>query len=432
MSSLVKKNWFRTHDLFFAGDVDPTTRRRKSLFSNTLVLPGFNLYEALKVDDPEKLAWRKHIFDFRARNLEQAVLDGADLTKADLTGAQLQGAVLDFAKLEGAPLDDAHLEGASLFGAQLQGASLFEAQLQGASLDQAQLQGASLDQAHIQGASLFGAQLQGASLEFAELQGAWLRFAQLHGASLEQSQLHGASLEQSQLQGASLSEAQLQGASLYGAKVNATELSGAFLWRTNWGEIDPAKLGTVRLDAALKRWKSVWPKVFGFSTTLGPWDAKAYAALRASMNGIPEGQMRDQPLERIKILDCGNPDKNLASCNPAVTPPREVLAWQKKLAAASVDDTAYAKALATELQGLVCTNNANAIYALRGILRKTLYNVERLAHTGRLAPALVDFIMSKDCPVSASLTANDNTKLLKIKQDAEQKFPPPPTSKQQK
>jgi hypothetical protein len=37
-----------THDLLFAGDVDKTTRRRKSLFSNTLVLPGFNLYEALK------------------------------------------------------------------------------------------------------------------------------------------------------------------------------------------------------------------------------------------------------------------------------------------------------------------------------------------------------------------------------------------------
>jgi hypothetical protein len=47
-------------DLLFAGKVDETTRRRKSLFSNTLVLPGFNLYEALKVDDPKKLAWKEH------------------------------------------------------------------------------------------------------------------------------------------------------------------------------------------------------------------------------------------------------------------------------------------------------------------------------------------------------------------------------------
>ncbi|MDQ6866967.1 MAG: pentapeptide repeat-containing protein [Pseudomonadota bacterium] len=79
-----------THDLLFVGEVDPTTRRRKSLFSNTLVLPGFNLYEALKIDDPKKLEWKEHLFDLRGRHLEQAVFDGAELTKADLTGAQIQ------------------------------------------------------------------------------------------------------------------------------------------------------------------------------------------------------------------------------------------------------------------------------------------------------------------------------------------------------
>jgi hypothetical protein len=36
--------------------------------------------------------------------------------------------------------------------------------------------------------------------------------------------------------------------------------------------------------------------------------------------------------------------------------------------------------------------------------------------------------MSKDCPVSASLTADDKAKLLRIKQDAEQNFPPPKAS----
>jgi hypothetical protein len=58
-----------THDLLLAGEVDPTTRRRKGLFSNTLVLPGFNLYEALKIDDPKKLAWKEHLFDLRGRHL---------------------------------------------------------------------------------------------------------------------------------------------------------------------------------------------------------------------------------------------------------------------------------------------------------------------------------------------------------------------------
>jgi hypothetical protein len=59
-----------THEFLFAGEVISATRRRNSLFSNTLVLPGFNLYDALKIDDPKKLAWKEHLFDLRARHLE--------------------------------------------------------------------------------------------------------------------------------------------------------------------------------------------------------------------------------------------------------------------------------------------------------------------------------------------------------------------------
>ena len=40
---------------------------------------------------------------------------------------------------------------------------------------------------------------------------------------------------------------------------------------------------------------------------------------------------------------------------------------------------------------------------------------------GPEAPALVDFIMSKDCPVSASLTDADKANLLRIKQNAPKK-----------
>jgi hypothetical protein len=53
-----------THDFLFAGAVNPSTRRRDSLFSNTLVLPAFNLFEALKIDDPKKLAWKEHLLIF--------------------------------------------------------------------------------------------------------------------------------------------------------------------------------------------------------------------------------------------------------------------------------------------------------------------------------------------------------------------------------
>jgi Pentapeptide repeats (8 copies) len=103
-----------THDLFFAGPVDQETRRTTSLFSNTLVLPGFNLYEALKIDDPKKLEWKEHLFDLRARHLENAVLSGANLSKADLTGARLQAASLGEAQLQGASLSWAQLRGAWL------------------------------------------------------------------------------------------------------------------------------------------------------------------------------------------------------------------------------------------------------------------------------------------------------------------------------
>ena len=107
--------------------------------------------------------------------------------------------------------------------------------------------------------------------------------------------------------------------------------------------------------------------------------------------------------------------------------------WQKKLARASVGDAAYAKTLATELRSLVCESDANALYILhilRGIARGP--GRERLAQTGREAPALVDFVMSKDCPVSASLTDDDKAKLLRIKKVAEQISAPPPTSNKEK
>ena len=284
----------------FAGVVNPATRRRDSLFSNTLVLPGFNLYEALKVDVPKKLAWKKHLFDFRARHLEQAVLDGADLTKADLYGAHLQGASLDESQLQGAALD----------GEELQGALLREAQLQGASLDRAQLQRASLRSAQLQRASLAYAQLQGASLDKAQLQGASFNGAGLQGASIGGAHLQGASLDKAQ-----------------------------------------SSSGCVARFCVPSR--------------------------------------------------CSAP-----------------------LCAAS---GRIAKALAKELRGLVCESDANALYILRGISGKS----NRLADTGREASALVEFIMSKDCPVSAALTDDDKAKLLKIKQDAEKKFPPAPASKKE-
>ena len=142
--------------LLFNGDVNDVTRRRESLFSNTLVLPGFDVFEAEKIDDPKKLddGRIKHSINLRGRHLEGAVLDGADLRKADLFGAQLQRASLYSAQLQGASLGNVQLQDARLAKAQLQGVSLQGAQLQGVSLEDAQLQGVSLEDAQLQGVSL--------------------------------------------------------------------------------------------------------------------------------------------------------------------------------------------------------------------------------------------------------------------------------------
>jgi hypothetical protein len=60
--------WASLRDVVFNGRIDPATRRR-SLFSNTLVLPGFDSLEAKGVDDQKKLDWAKHVLSLRGRDL---------------------------------------------------------------------------------------------------------------------------------------------------------------------------------------------------------------------------------------------------------------------------------------------------------------------------------------------------------------------------
>jgi uncharacterized protein YjbI with pentapeptide repeats len=385
--------WAR--ELLFDGDVDWITRHRASLFSNTLVLPAFNIYEALKIDDPKKVEWKQTLIDLRGRDLNGAVFTAVLLNKADFSGAQLAGASFSGAQLQGASLDDAQLQGASLLSAQLQGAWLTGAQLQGASLIEAQLQGASLTGAQLQGASLIEAQLQGASLIEAQLQGALLAEVQLQGASLDRAQLQGAWLDSAQLQGAWLDSAQLQGAWLYGAGLWRAQLANSVAKDLF---VPPASLG----------WS---PKVSGVA-----WTDAAYAELRQSIEqAVPEGQNRNNVLERVAILDCARKGGNLASCDPAADPPDTVKAWKKMIEAAKVDQGSYAKALAAILGDLVCANSPDRIYVLRGLL---LVHSDRLFKTGAEMPALAKRITSPECPVSAALTDADKTAIARAAQEA--------------
>jgi uncharacterized protein YjbI with pentapeptide repeats len=421
------------HDWVFNSKVDPVARRRWLAFSSTLVLTGFNVLEGLGIDDPDKAKWREFIFRARGRDLKGASFAFASLPRVDFTGAELQGASFYKAQLDRVSLDKAQLQGASLYGAVLHDAFLVDAhlehsmlnevELQGALLDRANLEGASLDRAHLEGASFDLAQLRGASFDHAHLEGATLNGAQLQasnfnsayleGGMLDGAQLQGADLTNVGLQGGSLQYAQLQGASLQLASLQATDLSGALLWRTNHrAPPEVPRPAAVKLSDAADQWSPVWGDQG--DGTIHPWNDDAYGNLRRMIEFLPY-----QGLPRIRNLDCA-----LASCDPTQPPPPEAAAWRNLLEAARVDDSAFVKALAAELKPLVCSGGDDAIYVLRGLLRRSQSNRPlfgpvktpfRLQAVGPEAPALIDFILGKDCPVSASLTDADRATLLQIK-----------------
>jgi uncharacterized protein YjbI with pentapeptide repeats len=429
---------FSLNELIFNSPIDDATRRRRLPFSNTLVLTSFNIYEGLKIDDPDKAKWHDFVFRARGRDLNGAIFDLALLPKIDFQGARLKGASLEGAQLQGSSLDNADLEDALLAQAQLQGASLDHANLRSAFFPFAQLQGASLYHAQLQGAHGDQAQLQGASLDFAELQGAQLTDEELQGASLDYAQIQGASLDNTQLQGASLAGAQLQGTSLGKAHLEATDLSNSLLWRTNSaGErfplIEVPKVTAVIFPDAPETWSPSWRDEM---EKVQPWNEEAYLDLRVMMEALPPPGMtemmrtfsakgwsrRDTALRRIRSLDCIHPEKTLASCNPSIAPPPEAAAWRKSLEGGRVNEAAYAKALAAKLKTLVCSGDANAPYILHGLLVAGPFKEPlRLQATGSEAPGLIDIMMSKDCPVSASLTNDDKARLLRVRWEAIEK-----------
>jgi Pentapeptide repeats (8 copies) len=366
-----KPRWTSFHDLLFNGKVDGLTRRRKSLFSNTLVLPGFDALDAVKIDDLKKLDSVKHTLILRGRHLESAVFAaGADLRKVDMAGAQLQGASFFIAQLQGAQLWQARLQGASLGFAQLQGASLKGARLQGASLDRARLQGASLENAQLQGASLGFAQLQGASLKGAQLQGASLGFAQLQGASLKGAQLQGASLDSAQLPGAYFQESTLAG----------TDMRGAVVWRTSFELISAVA-------------------VFEDDLKERAMSKEEFAALKATiMKEVPEGEQREQAVKRIEIL------------NPDIFGPEATLS--ETLEERHVDEAAYKESLADQLKSLACSEDGDALHIVRGLVVNG-----PIKNTGAQVPGLVEAILKPDCPVSAALTEQDKADLRKLAEE---------------
>jgi len=141
---------------------------------------------------------------------------------ANLKGARLAGAQLAGLDLRDANLDEAQLDGADLSAALLSGASFAGAHLEKANLSSAQAIGANFIVASLQGADMTGSKLAAADLTSASLQGAVLAFAGLEGAVLRDADLEAADLGAARLFGADLSGARLRAADLRAARIWAT------------------------------------------------------------------------------------------------------------------------------------------------------------------------------------------------------------------
>jgi hypothetical protein len=159
-----------------------------------------------------------------------------------------------------------------------------------------------------------------------------------------------------------------------------------------------------------------------------PWKNDGYQDLRKSVELIPAGPLRDKALDRLRRVDCANLDPSLASCSPPV----DDTSQQKSLEDARVDDSAYAKYLATVLKDLVCNGVDNGGFYFKGgfsvvhdspiyVLRGLMYGFDppgprysRIGATGPEAAPLIDSIASKDCLVFAILNDVDKAVLLQI------------------
>jgi uncharacterized protein YjbI with pentapeptide repeats len=375
---LSKMKLISLHKLLVADHVDYVMGKRRSLWSDVLVLPNFEVGNRAKLDAEGKIAISSDTVSLRGRSLEGAVLVHAHLRKADFTGAQLS-----HASFSGADLREAN------FGCDDVGIGIKPkcTQLQGASLHRAQLQGASLDGAQLQGASLDGAQLQGASLDGAQLQGALLSSVMIGHLSLSSG---------AQLQGALLDGAQLQGALLDGAQLQGASLNHVFVWRTQ-----PPKAEDVR--GALIYGAEFAPKYSGLdcSEYVCDWSAKSYAALISLITSpVSKGYVRLVPGWIARLEAPPNAQDDVSA-----------KAWAD-LEGASISVERDPNALSKLLRQIGCAADG-APYVIGGLIRRLDERFEgKLSQEAEVAAAFLD---GAKCPGARGLSEENKAKLQGIR-----------------
>ena len=425
----VGSGWVTLHGLLVAGEVNYVTGRPRSLWSNVLVLPNFEIDDRVRFEADGKSSISSKPLSLRGCSLQGAVLPFADLRRADFTGASLSDAKLfgadlreakfecdwigglpgfhPFGEVENKDRICTQLNGALLVNAQLQGASLDRAQLHNAFLANAQLQGANLDNAGLQGDQLWFAHLQGASLKDTQLQGASLEYAQLRGAFLYQTQLQGAVLYRAQLQGALLIATQLQGAWLFETQLQGASLRRTFVWRS-----DPRSANTedTFVDAP-----ELGPKYFRLNCrrpdeekAVTPadecdWSETSYAALKSLIeNSVAFGVTRDRALQRIGKLE--KP--------PYAADEGSTKSWTDLARGSAHSEDAYFNTHAKTLEEIGCAANG-APYVIAGLIPQLDRRFERnLSQEAEVADA---FLKEEKCPGARGLSEENKAKLREIR-----------------
>ena len=366
--------------------------------SNSLRLRQFDLYDALKIEDPKKIEWKKYLIDLQDRNLEDSDFRDAKLPRANLTSASFRNANLSNADFSGALFKQANFHGASLNVGHFRSAEFYQTLLQGVSLDNADLVGASFSHTGLQGARLRGAQLHASLFDWSDLRGAVLNGAILFGSLAVTVRLDGASLK----------NAGLLGVRFVSFDGKAIDLSGAYLWRSEWTQVE---MQAVLLDD-MPTWK---PVTRGFRTQPA-WDEDAYNKLinLSEIKALPSSTM--DRLFRLKCKDYA--DKSLQPCDANASPSPDTLKFQAIMEASrAADVNVYRVALAAVFRELVCSpDDPNAIYVLRALAGQPFDepSTSQLRRLGSEVVKTINHFVSKDCPVSQLLTAEDKARLQTI------------------
>lgn len=374
------------HDLLIGGVCDP--RVAAAVWPNRLLLVNFDRHVSAGTR-PGQEAQPQARLDLSSRNLEGMVMIGGNLRRANLTAANLRGANLIDVDLQEAMLTTARLSGASMFQVRFQEANLSGAELQGASLGGANFSGTVFSGTRMMGASLDNANLRGASLYGVRLEGASLRYARLEGAMADGTNFIGAALDGAHLQGASLRGAQLQGATFAQAELVGTDLGEAHLWRAAEGQQN-----TVRADRLGRpNWQPTYRPSGQGMPQAKSWSAAAYADLvKLVKTEVPDGSLRNDALNRIKVLAC---DRD--PCTFDDRTPGEMQNFRRVIDAAVVGLNPMLQALTETLGDQICA--VPELEALKGMMRNG-----RIRWATNAGPQLLNKILSPGCPAAKLLS----------------------------